>query len=109
MALVSNEAIHEMVEEQMNKVTLGGEIICRTPGAAVNLRQRMYMFRKRVQKREGRSLWDDLIFKLEKGSCKIKIEKYDLGIVDVIGTEGEPVGDTIVVANKPLEIEDEQT
>jgi hypothetical protein len=67
-----------------DKVKFGGIIVCETPGKAVNLRQRMYKIRKRMQKTQGATQWDDMTVSLEYGDNRLYIKKIGTGIIDII-------------------------
>jgi len=53
------------VEQAWRKTHHGGVIICKSPGAAVNFRYRMYRYRKALVEAHGESPFDELIIRID--------------------------------------------
>jgi hypothetical protein len=87
---------YEEVRQLWEKVMRGGTIVCKTPGKAINLRQRMYRYRRKVQGTNGATPYDDMIIKLERGDNRLYVTKRDEGILEII-----PDLDNIEIAHEP--------
>lgn len=85
------------VAEYWKKCQAGGWLICSGSGKAVNLRYRMYKYRKLLQQRDGATAYDELIIRIEDN--KLQIMRREREVVEIIpDAENEYVGkDAIAV------------
>src|SRR6266567_1104390 len=63
------------VEQAWRKTHHGGVIICKSPGAAVNFRYRMYRYRKALVEAHGESPFDELIIRID--GPNLTVTKHD--------------------------------
>ena len=74
MASITSKA-YDDVNRAWRKTHRGGVIICKSPGAAVNFRYRMYRYRKALVEANGESPFDDLIIRID--GPNLTVTKHD--------------------------------
>ena len=89
----------EDVRAAWDSTKLGGTIVCKSAGAAINLRQRMYRYRGLLQRAQGVTMFDELLLRLERGDHRIRVVTRESGIVEILA-EGQEVGGLLVVPNQ---------
>lgn len=84
----------------------GGTIVCASPGAAVNLRQRMYRYRSILSNDMGGTPYDTMIIKLEKGDHRLEVRPRAEGFLEIIDIDVETTEIANAIIVTPLEVEE---